>query len=98
MRPREVGGLEPDDTEQKELVELWHLSRLVTLDRNTRITWVVDEYCNAYPSAPRKFIYVWCERYLGRLTDPDAITMPAWLACKKRAKPQKTGSSKKRAN
>lgn len=27
MRARAVGGLEPDEAEQRELVQLWHLSR-----------------------------------------------------------------------
>lgn len=58
MRERAVGGYEPDDVEQRELVELWHVSRTAFAlggdvpallkqhgtPRGARIAWVVDEF------------------------------------------------------
>ena len=82
MREREVGGYEPDDVEQLELVELWHLSRTAlagtSYTRSTRITWLVDEFIKKHQGEPyvaRKWIYVWAERNLGHLTAPDARTV-----------------------
>jgi hypothetical protein len=83
MRERAVGGYEPDDVEQRELVELWHLSRGMApfsvellskhgTPRGVRIAWVVDEYMKQHegkPNVKRKWIYVWCEAALGHLVD-----------------------------
>lgn len=89
MRPRAVGGLEPDDVEQRELVELWHISRTALSNRcytlgtmgyrSARLDWVVDEFLKAHPEVARKWICVWCERYLGVLANPDAVPVPAWM-------------------
>jgi hypothetical protein len=69
MRPRAVGGFEPDDRDQRELVELWHLSRIVrsARDRSGRLDWVVTEFCLEHPGCGRKWVYVWSEANLGRL-------------------------------
>lgn len=83
MREREVGGYEPDDTEQKELHELWFMSRgagdniaeLLAKHgtmRGVRIAWVVDAFLKKHdgePNVKRKWIYVWCEAYLGHLVE-----------------------------
>ena len=84
MRPRAVGGFEPDDREQHELSELWHTSRTAIAlpgperealfakhgsERGARIAWIVDEFMRIHAGEPhvaRKWIYVWCEEYLGR--------------------------------
>lgn len=71
MRPRASGGMEPDDTDQKVLVEFWHISRVFGTDRQVRLGWIVDHFLAIHPDAGRKWVYVWCERYLGRLVDPD---------------------------
>lgn len=79
MRPREVGGWEPDDDDQRELVELWHLSRVAisgkrpdggryASQRNDRIGWVVAEFCKIHanePNVARKWIYVRAVENLG---------------------------------
>ncbi len=78
MRARAVGGLEPDEKEQAELVELWHLSRtalassanapgFLATSRTDRIRWAVDEFCKAHPSVARKWPYVWAVDNLGLL-------------------------------
>jgi hypothetical protein len=88
MRPRASGGFEPDDLEQVKLVELWHLSRTAlahcrtedgaqaAYSRSAQLTWVVDNFLTEHPDVGRKWIYVWCERYLGRVVDPDPIPVP----------------------
>lgn len=75
MRPRAVGGFEPDDKDQAVLVELWHLSRTAlsgsTADRSARIAWIVDAFMREHgtePNVGRKWIYVWCVDNLGTLT------------------------------
>jgi hypothetical protein len=81
MRAREVGGYEPDDREQTELVELWHLSRTALAGRTSamiamsgfslrsaRINWCVDEFLKKHDGEPhvaRKWIYVWAVDNLG---------------------------------
>jgi hypothetical protein len=77
LRPRASGGFEPDDTDQAVLVEFWHVSRVFGPDRQVRLGWVVDHFLAIYPEIARKWIYVWCERYLGRMVDPDPIQIPA---------------------
>lgn len=85
MRPRAVGGYEPDDKEQHELSELWHLSRTAcSLElakvyntariREIRITWVVDAFLREHagePNVSRKWIYAWTERNIGRIYQPN---------------------------
>jgi hypothetical protein len=59
MRSRASGGYEPDDRDQAELVELWHLSRAAVAlprlerealfarhgsERSARLNWVVDQF------------------------------------------------------
>jgi len=74
MRPRVVGGFEPDTREQAELVELWHLSRtaLSGTGRNTRadrISWACDAFLKEHkdePNVARKWIYVWAVDNVGR--------------------------------
>ncbi len=74
MRPRTVGGLEPDDGEQRELVDLWLLAKgFAPAGRTAKLLWVVDEFMARYPDAGRKWVYVWSERYLGRMVDPDPV-------------------------
>lgn len=67
--------MEPDDVDQRKLVELWHLSRTALArslpTRSTRLDWVVEAFLKENPEAGRKWVYVWCERYLGRMVDPD---------------------------
>lgn len=70
MRPRAVGGYEPDNDEQRELVDLWHLSRTALAcdpdqSRNARLRWVVDEYMKLHPDVGRKWVYVWAVDNLG---------------------------------
>lgn len=75
MRPRAVGGFEPDDREQAELVELWHLSRTALsgtgLDsRDDRIRWVCDAFLKEHkgePNVAHKWIYVWAVDNVGML-------------------------------
>jgi hypothetical protein len=82
MRAREVGGYEPDDREQAELVELWHLSRTAHAGRaaeviakygslrGARLAWAVDEFLKKHdgePNVARKWIYVWTETNVGLL-------------------------------
>lgn len=80
MRPRAVGGLEPDDADQRELVELWHLSRTALAgtspDRGARIDWVVGAFLAEHPGIARKWVYVWCADHLGLLLD-HANAVPA---------------------
>lgn len=66
MRPRKVGGYEPDVAEQNELHELWHMARgFAFADKNAaeliekhgsvrgaRIAWVVDEFLKKHASEP----------------------------------------------
>lgn len=89
MRPRAVGGLEPDEADQSELVELWHLSRVALAgmslphqhwstmyagsERHWRIDWVISKFLEAHPGVARKWVYVWCEAQLGRLTSGDPV-------------------------
>jgi hypothetical protein len=83
MREREVGGYEPDDRDQAELVELWHLSRTALAGqtaamiaksgfslRSARLNWCIDEFLkthNGEPHVARKWVYVWAEANLGRM-------------------------------
>ena len=83
MRPRTVGGYEPDDNEQNELHELWFMARgFAFADKNSaellakhgsvrgvQLVWAVDAFMKRHEGEPhvaRKWIYVWCEEYLGR--------------------------------
>lgn len=80
MRERAVGGYEPDENEQRELVELWHISRTALAgrkfdgkneERSARISWIVDEFLKAHtgePNIARKWIYVWVVDNIGPLT------------------------------
>lgn len=79
MRKREVGGYEPDDAEQAELVELWHLSRTAlagqlsgnTCDREARIRWCVDQFLDKHQHTPNvagKWVHNWAVNNLGLLT------------------------------
>lgn len=75
MRPRAVGGFEPDDKDQAVLVALWHLSRTALSGKpcghSDRITWIVDAFLREHgtePNVGRKWIYVWCTDNLGQLT------------------------------
>jgi hypothetical protein len=68
MRAREAGGYEPDDREQHELSELWHLSRTAIAlpgserralldkhngsERSARLYWVITEFLNAHIGEP----------------------------------------------
>ena len=80
MRAREVGGFEPDDKDQTELVELWHLSRTAFAGqtaeaiaksgslRGARIEWCVTEFLKKHDGEPhvaRKWVYVWAVDNLG---------------------------------
>lgn len=67
-----VGGFEPDDNDQRVLVELWHLSRTALSGkpdgRSERIAWVVDAFMKDHgtePNVGRKWIYVWAVDNLG---------------------------------
>lgn len=76
MRPRAIGGLEPDDEEQRELVELWHLSRTALagdtdqLTRSARIRWICAAFCKAHPDIAFKWVYVWTVDNVGLLVHP----------------------------
>jgi len=75
MRPRAVGGYEPDEAEQRELVGLWHLSATAVLSglnfgivRSARIDWVVQTFLREHatePNVARKWVYCWCVENLG---------------------------------
>jgi len=80
MRAREAGGYEPDNRDQTELVELWHLSRTAFAGqaaeaiakvgslRGARIEWCVTEFLRAHngePHVARKWVYVWAVDNLG---------------------------------
>lgn len=68
MRPRAVGGFEPDDRDQHTLSELWHISRTAIAlpgperqalldkhngsERSARIAWVVDQFLREHGSEP----------------------------------------------
>ena len=78
MRTREAGGYEPDDRDQTELVELWHLSASAGQAaeaiaksgslRGARIEWCVTEFLRAHngePHVARKWVYVWAVDNLG---------------------------------
>jgi hypothetical protein len=83
VRPRNVGGYEPDDAEQNELHELWFMARgFAFMDKNAaeliakhgsvrgvQLAWCVDAFMKRHEGEPHvahKWIYVWCEEYLGR--------------------------------
>jgi len=73
MRPRAVGGLEPDDEEQRVLVHLWHLSRTGLSHKNPltwsdRVDWVVEMFLSEHPTVARKWVYNWCVDNLGHFT------------------------------
>lgn len=75
MRPRAAGGYEPDETEQRELTELWHLGATAVAraaDRSAarldRLTWVVGAFMKKHeggPNVARKWIWVWAVDNLG---------------------------------
>jgi hypothetical protein len=81
MRPRAVGGLEPDDADQRELVELWHISRTALAtgkfidgrQRIARLEWVIAEFLKAHPEVARKWVYVWCSEFLGLIAYPEPV-------------------------
>ena len=67
MRPRSVGGFEPDDRDQHELHELWHTSgtaialpgpeRRALLERHggergARLHWVVEQFLREHAGEP----------------------------------------------
>lgn len=81
MRPRPVGGYEPDDAEQLELVQMWHLSRTALAGKKThdgysvdtpmlRRQWVIDTFLKEHPGTPRKWVAVWVTDNLGHFTRP----------------------------
>jgi len=90
MRERAVGGWEPDDTEQHELVELWHVSRIAFAGKDAaeliakhgsvfgaRIAWIVDEFLKKHQGEPHvvnKWIYVWAVENLGHFTTPVEVS------------------------
>lgn len=87
MREREVGGYEPDDNDQRNLVELWHLSRTALagtgLDsRSDRIRWVCDAFMKEHKNEPNvayKWIYVWAVDNLGLAVEARTVTVKdAW--------------------
>ena len=98
MRPRAVGGYEPDDTDQAKLVELWHLSRTALsgkpCTRGDRLEWVVQMFMqesNGGIGVARKWIWVWCVDNLGLIFvaadgPTNARTVPKRAVSKKRAK------------
>lgn len=75
MRPREVGGFEPDEAEQAELTELWHLGATalsMAADRSRarleRLQWVVDAFMAKHqgePNVARKWVWIWSADNLG---------------------------------
>lgn len=82
MRPRAVGGLEPDDDDQRELVELWHLSRTALagtgLDsKDHRRQWVIDSFVKAHPGVGYKWVYNWVIDNLGSLTTGEPLRCAA---------------------
>lgn len=66
MRPRQVGGYEPDVAEQNELHELWHMARGIAFAgknaaeliakhgsvRGAQLAWVVDEFLKKHQGEP----------------------------------------------
>lgn len=67
MRPRAVGGYEPDERDQHELSELWHTSRTAIAlpgperqalldrhggERGARLHWVVEQFLRAHDGEP----------------------------------------------
>jgi hypothetical protein len=73
VRPRAVGGFEPDDKDQQILVELWHLSLTAlsgsgNTSRDNRLQWVIDSFMKEHgkePNVAHKWIYVWCVDNIG---------------------------------
>ena len=71
MKPRSVGGLEPDENEQLELINYYHLARTALCDqpgyqygsplkqKTMRIDYAVSEFVKAHPDVARKWPYVW---------------------------------------
>lgn len=77
-----MGGYEPDDADQRELVELWHLSRTArpSGDRDARLQWLTDEFLRAHagePGVARKWVYVWSEANLGRIAMGAPVGRPS---------------------
>jgi hypothetical protein len=67
VRPRAVGGFEPDDRDQHELSELWHTSRTAIAlpgperqallarhggERGARLHWVVEQFLREHAGEP----------------------------------------------
>lgn len=77
MRPRSVGGYEPDDTEQAELHELYRLSLGQQLaDRHKRVEYAIKWFLRTHIGEPHvayKWVYVWAERHLGHIVSPDPV-------------------------
>jgi hypothetical protein len=84
MRPRAVGGFEPDERDQLALLELWHLSRTALagtgLDaREHRLQWTIDAFLKEHghePNVTHKWIYVWAVDNLGTLTTGEPVLDP----------------------
>ena len=76
MRPREVGGFEPDEREQRELTDLWSLSRTALAgtgfdDREHRLRWTVDSFMKLKAGTPNlayKWVWNWSSDNLGLIT------------------------------
>lgn len=83
MRAREAGGLEPDDAEQRELTELWHISRTALSGKvdtkSARREWVIDQFLRGHPDVARKWVHEWVWSQLGYLTTGDPIPEPGWM-------------------
>ena len=72
MKRRVVGGWMPDEAEQMELVQLWHVSRTAlsgkACSRVDRIDWLVTEFLDAHrdePNVARKWVYCWAIDNIG---------------------------------
>lgn len=70
MIPRAVGGLEPDETEQQALTDLYGLARTALAgtgfdDRENRLRWACDAFCKERPDVARKWVWCWAVDNLG---------------------------------
>jgi hypothetical protein len=84
VRPRKVGGWEPDDREQHELHELYRVARVALSGRHAldggpadtpkgRRDYAINEFMRAHAGEPNvkfKWVYEWVQRNVGHLTMP----------------------------